>query len=181
MTDTILAGIIGAIIGGIVPFIIYLLSEHKKKKEKRLDCIYNLMTDLEIFLSETTDLRFKLKNAQREELLSVLREVANLVSKGIFKKGRDLPYYALFIDSETYNQTMDFLTGSFEELQKIQKEFNVFKIESDEPVERIKAFVDGQLLGLDIISDKGDKLNSLMSEKKDFYYQKHYRGWKLWM
>ena len=64
-------------------------------------------------------------------LLSVLREVANLVSKGIFKKGRDLPYYALFIDSETYNQTMDFLTESFEELQKIQKEFNVFKIESD--------------------------------------------------
>ena len=47
---------------------------------------------------------------------------------------------------------MDFLTESFEELQKIQKEFNVFKIESDEPVERIKAFVDGQLLGLDIIS-----------------------------
>ncbi|KAA6472213.1 hypothetical protein [Bacillus swezeyi] len=182
MTDTILAGIIGATVAGIVPFIIYLLTETKKKQERRLVALYDIHKELESFIFKSDDLKFELERASTSEnLIEKIKEINEFFIIHFFDKKRKMTHSALFIDSEVYNRTLDFFEETFKELKQMQMEFAYKKTFSEQPSEKIEQYNKLYLFGLSAIGDNGEKLNDLIKNKTNYYYQKHYPAWKFWL
>ncbi|WP_273130025.1 hypothetical protein [Bacillus weihaiensis] len=176
LISSLIGGIVGALVGGAFPFYIYKRTESKKMKEKRLENLLLLRTEIEYIMYRADDLNFEIKESNfkkdRELIQSTLADIRSFILTDIFETQRKIPHLSIFIDTEFYNKSVSFIEATTLHLGKKENEMKDFLNYShpEESEKRIEKYVESRIHMLETISDESRKVHKLIMSKINLYY-----------
>ncbi|MEN3156744.1 hypothetical protein [Priestia aryabhattai] len=181
ITSSVIGGVVGAIAGGIVPYMIYLSTEKKKKKEKQLEYLHILEKEIEDLSYKSNNLKFNLQKQDNEkysdEIIAALENIRTFMTKDLYEIQHTIPHYALFIDSETLYKSTTFLKNikiqASEGQNKISELRTKGKNQTTTPQERAIQHVKQLITDLEFIEKECDVLKGILVDKVNHYYESY--------
>lgn len=183
ITSSVIGGVVGAIAGGIVPYLIYLSTEKKKKKEKQLENLLMLRTEIENLGYKSMELKFRLQITNKEksnpELIEAVNNIRIFRNKDLLELDHIIPHYALYIDSETLTNSKTFLENINEKFSEIERKMIEVSKERQNGAdgadikEKNLRIVDNMGPQLELISRECDNFRIKLSNKVDHYYKEY--------
>lgn len=177
MSSAIIGGLAGALGGGLITYFIYSVTERRKTREKRLDILLKFRTEAEDLCYKAGDLKRILKSQQEENDLNgarqTLEEIRKLLVIDMYEIKNTFHHYALFIDSETLDNTVDFLNATGHQVTTEEDYFSEMKQVVTEPQTRVTIYINGRIKNLELIASEADKLYQFIVNKSHQYYAEY--------
>lgn len=181
ITSSVIGGVVGAIAGGIVPYMIYLSTEKKKKREKQLEYLHILEKEIEGLSHKCSELKFNLQRkteeAHIEEILKALENIRIFMTKDLYELQHTLPYHALFVDSETLNKSMGFMVRIQNKISEEQQKITKIREAKENGAEMVKELTMQQvkhlMTQLEFIEEECDVLKKVLLSKVNDYYESY--------
>ncbi|BAD63891.1 conserved hypothetical protein [Shouchella clausii KSM-K16] len=104
------SGVIGALVGGIIPFTIYLLNHRRKTAEMKIKSLAELAKIRENMAFQLAEIRYsisKQKEGSSQDLRLFLTHV-------VPKERNNLYHYSTLVDEKTMNRTAEYINSVFE-------------------------------------------------------------------
>ncbi|WP_332632035.1 hypothetical protein [Halalkalibacter flavus] len=150
-----IAPAIGVLVGSGVTVWLFKKSEERKNAEERLKNLNSLLrlTDKLCFSASEILFRFDIKNDDDRESVRLFH------NELLYEYERESLFYAIYIDEETYNETVKFI----DKLGSYSTEIREYNNNPEEYSEKIKLF-------FKVVPKEGQTLISFCNQKRSDYF-----------